>query len=287
MSLSLRSDAEALAAPLPPLLAQAEQLAATVILGEHGRRRPGLGDSFWQYRPAHATDGARAIDWRRSARSDATFVQDKEWQVAQSVMLWVDGAASMSFASKGQPEKGHRARLLGLATAILLTRGGERVGLAAPPLPPRRGRAQIAQLASLLGQPQDADYGIPVTTGAPTHARALFLSDFLGPLQPIEEALARAADREMRGALVQVLDPEEESFPYKGRTVFESMGGSLSHETLKAGDLRAAYLDRLAERQARLAELARLSGWHFTTHRTDTPATPALGWIHGALERRA
>ena len=34
-------------------------LAATVMLGEHGRRRAGLGDEFWQYRPAHAGDSAR------------------------------------------------------------------------------------------------------------------------------------------------------------------------------------------------------------------------------------
>ena len=37
--LAIRSDAEALAAPLPPLLAEAEHLASTVLLGDHGRRR--------------------------------------------------------------------------------------------------------------------------------------------------------------------------------------------------------------------------------------------------------
>ena len=40
--LTLRSEAEALAAPLPPLLAQAEHLASTVLLGDHGRRRAGM-----------------------------------------------------------------------------------------------------------------------------------------------------------------------------------------------------------------------------------------------------
>ena len=45
--LPLRESAEALAAALPPLLARAEALAATVVLGEHGRRRAGTGDEFW------------------------------------------------------------------------------------------------------------------------------------------------------------------------------------------------------------------------------------------------
>ena len=45
---SLRDRAEGLTGHLPPLLASAEHLAATVLLGEHGRRRSGMGDEFWQ-----------------------------------------------------------------------------------------------------------------------------------------------------------------------------------------------------------------------------------------------
>ena len=96
----LRRDAETLAAPLPPLLAAAEHLASSVMTGAHGRRRVGQGDEFWQYRPSHAGDEARMIDWRRSARADdALFVREKEWQAAQSVMLWLDMGQSMQFAS--------------------------------------------------------------------------------------------------------------------------------------------------------------------------------------------
>lgn len=95
---ALRACAEGIAEALPPLLADAEHLAQAVLLGEHGRRRAGMGDEFWQYRPAHAGDEARMIDWRRSGRSDAHFVREKEWQAAQSVLIWVDDSASMGFA---------------------------------------------------------------------------------------------------------------------------------------------------------------------------------------------
>lgn len=286
--LALRSRAETLAAPLPALLAEAEHLATTVLLGEHGRRRAGTGDTFWQYRPAQPHDAARSIDWRRSARSDANFVQDKEWQIAQSVILWVDQAASMSFTSDANlPSKAARARTLGLACAILLIRGGERVGLTGLRLPPRRGEAQLMQMAQLLSQQDDTDYGAPEAQGMLPHSRALFISDFLGDLQPVEDALLRAADRGVRGALLQVLDPQEEAFPFDGRTIFESMSGSLRHETLKAGDLRARYLDRLAERKDRLQHLARTTGWQFQTHHTGQSAANALLWLYNALERRA
>lgn len=286
-SLSLRSASEALAGPLPALLADAEHLATTVLLGDHGRRRAGMGDTFWQYRPAQAGDDARSIDWRRSARSDSNFVQDKEWQIAQSIILWVDQAAAMRFASDDNlPTKATRARTLALATAILLLRGGERVGLTGLRLPPRRGEQQLTRMAEILSEDDTADYGTPDAQGMLPHSRALFISDFLGDIAPTEAALTKAADRGVRGAIVQVLDPQEEAFPFDGRTIFQSMTGTVEHETLKARDLRDRYLDRLAARKDRLQSLARMTGWQFTTHHTNTPATQALLWTYQALERQ-
>ena len=280
----LRSRTETLGQSLPALLAEAEHLAATLMLGEHGRRRAGQGDEFWQYRPAHQGDAARSIDWRRSARSDAHFVREREWQAAQSVSLWVDGARSMGFSgAKDRAPKLDRARLLALALGVLLLRGGERVGICGQP--PRPGRAQIMALMDALERDTVTDdYGSPQVAGMVPHGRAVFLSDFLGDLDPVETALTAAADRGVKGVMVQVLDPAEEDFPFDGRTIFESMGGSLSHETLKAGDLRGRYLDRLAARKARLADLARAVGWHFHTHHTGQPAQSALLWAYGALE---
>ena len=282
---TLRAEAEALGASLPPLLAEAEHLAATVILGEHGRRRSGTGDDFWQYRAAHPGDAMRAVDWRRSARSDSHFVREREWQAAQSVMLWVDTARSMVFSgSKNRPAKADRARLIALALAVLLLRGGERVGLAGQGVP-RSGRTQLLRLVEALDLAAPAaDYGVPVEDGLVAHGRAVFVSDFLGDIAGVETALGRAADKGVKGVLLQVLDPSEEEFPFDGRTIFVSMGGTLAHETQQAGDLRTRYLARLAERKARLADLARLSGWLYHTHHTGQPAQSALLWAYRALE---
>ena len=178
---ALRHSAEAEAARLPALLARAEHLAGTVLLGDHGRRRAGMGDDFWQYRPAQFGDSRRMIDHRRSAHGDQQFVREREWQIAQSVMLWVDQGASMRFASdpKTLGTKADRARLLGLAIAVLLVRGGERVGLTGTSLPPRRGNAQIMRLAQALVVDADADYAPPEHRAMLPHARAVFISDFL------------------------------------------------------------------------------------------------------------
>ncbi len=281
----LRQRAQEEASRFPALLARAEQLAGTVLLGEHGRRRAGFGDDFWQYRPMRPGDSYRKIDWRRSARGDDQFVREREWQIAQSVQLWVDPGASMRFSSnKDLPTKADRARVIALAAAVLLIRGGERVGLTGWKLPPRRGDVQILRLAEMFSEDGEEDYAEPEARGMLPHAKAVFVSDFLGDLDPVEAALTKAADRGVRGVVLQVLDPSEESFPFQGRTIFESIGGTMAHETLKAGELRQRYLDRLAERKARLQSLCNLTGWQYSAHRTDQSAQSALLWLYRAMD---
>lgn len=286
--LSLREAAATQAASFPPLLARAEQLAGAVLLGEHGRRRAGMGNDFWQYRPMQPGDSRRMVDWRRSARSDTQFVRDKEWQIAQSLQIWVDQAASMRFSSApAYPQKAERARVLAMAISILLIRGGERVGLTGDALQPRSGNIQIDRLAELLSRDDAADYTTPDARGLIPHAHALFVSDFLAPLEPIADALTKAADNGIRGVLLQVLDPSEEAFPYHGRTIFQSVGGTLAHETLKAHDLRARYLARLAERKSELDTLCTASHWRYHCHHTNESAQSALLWLYRAFDEGA
>jgi len=144
---------------------------------------------------------------------------------------------------------------------------------------------QLLRLAVALSDTADApDFGAPEARGMLPRSRALFISDFLGDPVPVTAALTKAADRGVKGAIVHVLDPQEEAFPFDGRTIFESIGGTVRHETLKAGDLRDRYLDRLAARKAMLADLARTTGWQYHCHHTGQSAAAALLWLFGALE---
>ncbi|MEM7243287.1 MAG: DUF58 domain-containing protein [Pseudomonadota bacterium] len=278
----LRAGAEAVSSGLPALLARAEHLAATLALGAHGRKRAGQGEDFWQYRMAEYGDDLRRIDWRRSAKSDKLFIRQKEWQAAQSVYFWVDPGASMAF---GDVPKSDRAQLLALAIAILLSKSGERFGLLDLPEPPKTGETQLGKMArAMMGRSAVQDYAKLVPVALPKGSRAVFLSDFLGDWDGLRDALSRVADQGVRGVLMQVLDPAEVAFPFKGRTIFESMQKSLSFEARRADALRQAYLDKLAQRSEALQALARKTGWRFTQHVTDKPAQSAVLWLYNALE---
>jgi uncharacterized protein (DUF58 family) len=284
--IKLREQAQRQAALLPPLLVEAQHLAASVVTGTHGRRQAGRGEEFWQFRPAIAGDAWRSIDWRRSARTDAPFIRQQEWQAAQSVIFWLDGAHSMRFsgAPDRTPTKAERANLIGLAMSILLLRGGERVGLIEDHEPPRSGQTQIERIVAQLGARQaDDDYGVPQDREFVNGSRAVFLSDFLGDWQQVEKALTTAADRRVKGALIQVLDPSEEEFPFDGRTRFHSVNGTVRFETLRARGLRSAYLDKLAARKQALQQLCHDTGWLYLCHHTSAPAQPALMWLYAAL----
>ncbi|MGI9492564.1 MAG: DUF58 domain-containing protein, partial [Geminicoccaceae bacterium] len=114
--LSVRKQAEQLAERLPPLLVAAERVAATVAQGVHGRRRVGVGETFWQFRTYQFGDSAARIDWRQSARSAQLFLREQEWEAAESVWLWTDGSSSMDYRSDPSlPTKDDRALMLVLA----------------------------------------------------------------------------------------------------------------------------------------------------------------------------
>lgn len=288
----LRARAQALGQALPPLVVEAERLAASLMIGEHGRRQAGQGEDFWQYRPAMPGDAQRAIDWRRSARGDVPYLRQTEWQSAQAVMLWADPSLSMDFtADAGRPTKADRARLLALALGAALLRGGERAGWLTSGddtalTPARTGRAHLARLGMAAARGADSDHAHPSAGGLVAHGRAVLLSDFFGPIDPLRVFLAQAADRGVRGALVQVLDPVEEGFPFAGRTLFESMSGAVRHDTMAAEGLAADYRARLDQRRAELGDLARAVGWDLHLHHTDQGAQGALVWLWRVLERR-
>jgi uncharacterized protein (DUF58 family) len=138
----LQEQSEQLAAALPPLLVAAERLGSAVSLGVHGRRKAGMGETFWQFRRHVSEDPASAIDWRQSAKSQHLFVREREWEAAEAVWMWRDGSAGMRFQSDWtKVSKIDRATVLSLALCALLVRGGERIALLGDGHGPASGRA--------------------------------------------------------------------------------------------------------------------------------------------------
>lgn len=275
-----RSDTAAaadLAARLPRLVARAHEIAASVAYGVHGRKRAGLGETFWQYRPFAPGEAAQRIDWRRSARGDQLYVREREWEAAHDYFLWMDCSPSMAFASSlAADDKLGRALTLGLALADVLVRGGERVaalGLTAPV----SARDVIDRLARALfeGAADVAREELPPQTPLRPRARVVLISDFLCDVEALTLRLRQFADAGASGALLMVIDPSEESFPFAGETLFVDTDDGPAFHAGDARGLRAAYAQRFNEHREAVTAAARDAGFLFVQHHTDRPAAEA------------
>ena len=271
------SHAEGFGRNLPALLVDVARVAETVLQGTHGRRRVGLGESFWQFRPYQQGDAVAAIDWRQSARSDRLFIRETEREAAQSVYLWRDSSASMDYASQDKlPTKRQRVDLLLLTLASLLLRGGERVGLLAEnPFPPVTGPSALETLARRLdaiAKPQD----LPPAQKLNRYATIVAFGDFLGPLRDIGNAVEKLAAQGAQGIMVQSLDPAEITLPFTGRVRFTGSENEAAELVPRAEMLQAEYRNRLAAQQAGLERIARQAGWTLCLDRTDRTPLQAL-----------
>ena len=273
-SSDIHHKAEELAALLPPLMVAAERVAATVSQGVHGRRSVGQGETFWQFRRYGFGDSTQLIDWRQSAKSQPVYVRETEWEAAQSVWLWRDGSQSMAYRSTdGLVNKIERADLLLLALASLLIRGGEHVALLGTGMTPSSGRGMLHRLWSMI-EAQDRKAktppgSLPAFESLPRYGRVVLIGDFLSPLDEIHHSIAAFANQGIRGHLVQVLDPAEETLPFSGRVRFDGMEDEGDILIGRVEAIREQYLDRLANHNQGIEALAKSFGWSHAVHYTD------------------
>ncbi|MGE0846925.1 MAG: DUF58 domain-containing protein [Flavobacteriaceae bacterium] len=280
-------EALSLAAALPDLLMSARQVSSSVAHGLHGRRRPGSGETFWQFRRFQSGEPARRIDWRRSARDGHLYVREREWEAAHTVWLWTDLSASMDYRSDlATVSKRDRALVLMLALADLVVRGGERVAIPSvmAPTAQRRAAEMLAGALRINARTRGPDDG-----GFPDLARVrrfsdfVLIGDFLDPVAELSDAIARASGQGIRGHLVQIVDPSEESFPFRGRTEFVDPETGEPVIFGSAADAHDRYVARMRARREALRRTLDHAGWSLLVHHTDQPPARALLALYGRL----
>lgn len=267
------------AALIPDLLVEAKRVANNVFAGWHGRRKRGIGEEFWQFRPYVTGENYSAIDWRRSARDDNLYVRDQEWQAAHMVWLWVDESPSMLFKSiDAIVAKQSRALVLAFAMAELLARSGERLGWlgVSRPVTSRHAAERLGE--ALLSVPPQTE--LPDAVHLRNFADVILFSDFLMEPELLQRKLGAFVSQGARGHLVQIVDPVEEVFPYAGRVEFRDPESGERLTVGSAQNLATDYELLFGEHVERVRRLAHSFGWSHTLHHTDRLATQALDSLY-------
>ena len=282
-ALALTERAEAASRILPPLLVEAQRIAATVIMGVHGRKRSGPGETFWQYRPYIFGDNTQRIDWHKTAQTDRVLIRENEWEAANTLWLWASPSVSMNFQSHlSKTTKRDRAQLLALALATLATRAHERVAALGSPFLPSPSRMALTRMAEWFLTHSSGD-GLPSGARLPRFSTAMVISDFLEPPEEITQAIARIAGNGIAGHMVQIADPAEETLPYDGRVEFRDMAGPQKYLAGKVESLRDAYQAKYRSQREAVRGIAKRMGWTFAVHRTDQPPLQLLMALHGLV----
>ncbi len=267
------------AALLPDLLVEARRIINTVNTGWHGRRRSGVGESFWQFRPYMEGEAISRIDWRRSARDDRTYIRDQEWEAAHTVWLWADPSPSMLFKSEqAHVSKESRALVMILALAELLSRSGERIGFPGV-TDPTSARNGAERLATTLAHASNLS-AKPDLSRVKRFSEVVLVSDFLDPVDETIAMLENLAHSGARAHLIEVYDPAEEDFPYRRRTEFIDPETGSSVTFGRAEDYAEDYRQLFFARRATLSDFCKRIGWSYTTNRTDRLASEALVSVH-------
>ena len=262
---------------------EAQQIANTVTSGWHGRKKRGSGDTFWQFRPYDQSESLSRIDWRRSARDDSVYVRDQEWESAHTAWVWADSSPSMLYRSEtSDVSKQSRALVLALAMTEVLAKSGERVGW--PGVTNALShRNACERIAAQLMVAKENSGALPIADQMRARSEAVVFSDFLQPVEDTLEWINALSQRGVRGSIVQIIDPAEESFPFAGRTEFKDPETNSKFTFGRAETVAQDYKNLFAARKEELASQCRKLGWNYLAHHTDSLASTALVSLHMKL----
>jgi uncharacterized protein (DUF58 family) len=278
---------------LAPLRIRARMVAEGVFAGAHRSARKGAGVEFGGHRAYTPGDDLRHLDVRSLLRHDHLLVRQFETETDRALRLVVDASASMGYRGSRAPgAKLAWASLVAAALARVAIKSGDPIGMSfiggskeARPVPVRGGREVFERVVDAL-ESQSAEgealHDISVLDNAiGAIARAarrgsvvVVLSDLLD-LPP--EAARRIATIATRGCVLvvaQVLDPDENDFPFVETVRLKSLEGGLTVETDEAA--RDRYLAALAAEQDEWRRTLVGRGARFLTMTTDQDPIAAV-----------
>lgn len=274
------------------------ELAARLVVeglraGSHRSPFHGYSSEFQQHRPYRAGDDLKYLDWKLLARTDRLYTRQFRETTSMSVMLVLDGSASMAFPEEGF-SKWRYASVLAASLAHLVVSQGDAVGLLAMTggrmtyLPARGGRPHLRSLIATLDRLEPSGTWSPakgIARGAELLKRrgvVIVLSDFQDAEETTHRELRRIASHGHDVAMLQVVAPDESEFPFAGDLEFEDLE-TTEKRLVDASAVGAEYRRAFAAFLERSQRNAVRDNVDYALMRTDSPPGDAL---RGFLMRR-
>jgi uncharacterized protein (DUF58 family) len=235
--------------------------------GQHRSPVKGASVEFRQHRFYVPGDEPRRLDWRVLARTDRPYVKEYDEETNLRCVLMFDASGSMGYGDSGRfgTKFGFAARLVA-ALAYLMLGQNESVGLAVCGdgvdswLAPHAGAAQLPRVLDRLEQSTAAGPGglaralHEVAERLERRGLVIVVSDFFAPVEQLRGGLAHLRHGRHEVVAIQVVDPEEESFPFRRWTRFRGLEGE-SARLCEPAAVRRMYQENFARHRRALQEV--------------------------------
>jgi uncharacterized protein (DUF58 family) len=280
-------DPQALA-KIQGLRLRARHIVEGYVAGLHRSPYHGFSIEFAEHREYAPGDDLRYVDWKVFAKNEKIYLKQYEDETNLLCYLVLDVSESMTYAGPGAAlTKLEYAQCVAAALAWLVLRQQDSVGLATFDDQIRalvRPAGNPSHLEHLLATIESSKPNRKTAAGLIFHELAqrltrrgvvIVLSDFFDDLASLSTGLKHFRHRQHDVVLLQVLDPAELDFPFRGPTQFLGLE-ALPEIQADPQVIRRAYLRELsAFRQALEMECRRQRIDYFLL-RTDQPLDQAL-----------
>jgi uncharacterized protein (DUF58 family) len=259
---------------------RSKAVANGALAGLHRSANHGDGIEFGGHRPYVPGDDLRWIDRRALLRHDKLIVRQFQTERNRTLLVLVDATASMGFRSEqAKHDKLQYANLLAAALIRIALRDGDRVGLGwlggahdlrlAPSARKDMFDRCVIALTSQrpAGDAKQQPRSIDLDLAAAAMMRpdvTVLLSDLIDIPGRIPSLLSRFAGRGRCLSVAQVLDTQEEQFPFQGPVRLEALERGAVVE-VNGSSARAGYLRALDDLREHWRDQLRSLGAQLTT----------------------
>jgi uncharacterized protein (DUF58 family) len=253
----------------------ARQAVESVLAGQHRSVRRGLSVEFAGHREYQPGDDLRHLDWLVWARSDRYDIRQYEEETKLRAAIVLDTSGSMGYASGAQTKLDY-ARALAAALGFLMIRQSDAVGLVTCDtairdfLPPGSTMAHFLNVLAALekvrpgGETSLATVMDEIAERITRRGLVILISDAFDDPDAFLKSIQHLRHRKQEVRLFQILDAQEQSFPFRGMIEFI---GLEREPTLKLdGDrVRARYQEVFEQHQRRLRSGCHAAGVQLET----------------------
>ncbi len=238
-----------------------------VMSGLHKSPFKGFSVEFAEHRQYGPGDEIRHIDWRAFGKTDRYFVKEYEEETNLKAYIVLDASGSMGYkGNKADTSKLEHARGLAAALAYLMISQRDAVGLVTfdseirTMIPPRSAPGHFSLLCKTM---EETPLGGETPLSQVLHNLAdrikrrglvIVLSDGFDKADELVNSLRHLRHRRHEVLFFQMLDPDEEEFPFHRPAKFRNLERLENALRINPSALRATYLERFNEHRRVLRE---------------------------------